>query len=87
MPQLCKEIGTSPRTLAVACRGCLGISPKQYWLRRRLILVHDILDRASPGETTVTETFTRYGLWNFGRSAGTYRRLFGETPSQTLARM
>jgi hypothetical protein len=38
------------------------------------------LRKSGPTETTVTEIATRLGFWQFGRFAGTYKELFGESP-------
>jgi AraC-like DNA-binding protein len=86
IPELCKEIGTSLRTLNACCQEHLGMGPKRYLLLRRLNLFRRALRAGSRGETTVTETATRYGFWQFGRLAVEYKALFGEAPSATLAR-
>jgi AraC-like DNA-binding protein len=86
IPEICKVIGVSDRTLRVCCQEQLGIGPKRYLLLRRLNFARRALRRASPGTTTVTEIATRYGFWHFGRFAGEYQSLFGEPPSVTLAR-
>jgi AraC-like DNA-binding protein len=86
IPDLCKKIGTSVRTLQICCEEQLGVGPKQYLLLRRMHLVRRDLRESTPTETTVTEIATRYGFWQFGRLAGEYRSLFGELPSATLAR-
>jgi AraC-like DNA-binding protein len=86
IPELCKEIGTSLRTLNACCQEHLGMGPKHYLLLRRMILFRRALRAGNPAETTVTETATRYGFWQFGRLAVEYRALFGEVPSATLAR-
>ena len=86
IPELCKDIGTSLRTLNACCQEHLGMGPKHYLLLRRMHMVRRALRAGSPAETTVTETATRYGFWQFGRLAVEYRALFGETPSATLAR-
>ena len=86
IPEICKAIGISDRTLRVCCQEQLGIGPKHYLLLRRLHLARRALREASPGATTVTEIATRYGFWHFGRFAGEYQSLFGEAPSSTLHR-
>jgi transcriptional regulator GlxA family with amidase domain len=86
IPELCKEIGTSLRTLNACCREHLGMGPKRYLLLRRMNLFRRSLQDASPAETTVTEIATRYGFWQFGRLAVEYKARFGESPSATLAR-
>jgi AraC-like DNA-binding protein len=86
IPELCKEIGTTGRTLNLCCHEHLGMGAKHFLLLRRMHMVKRSLRQSSPRETTVTEIATRYGFWQFGRLAVEYRALFGEAPSATLAR-
>ena len=84
--EICKAIGVSARTLQACCREQLGMGPKRYLLLRRLHLARRALREVTPGATTVTDIAMRYGFWHFGRFAGEYRSLFGESPSATLHR-
>lgn len=86
IPELCKTIGVSDRTLRSCCQEQLGMSPKRYLLFRRMNLARRALRDSAPSLTTVTEIATRYGFWQFGRFAGEYQSLFGELPSATLGR-
>ena len=86
LPEVCKAIGVSDRTLRVCCQEQLGMSPKQFLIRRRLHMVRRDLIEALASETTVTEIITHYGFWDFGRFAGRYKAMFGELPSTVLAR-
>lgn len=85
IPELCREVGASARTLQECCQEHLGMGPKHYLLLRRIHMVRRALRDADPAETTVTETAMRYGFWQLGRFAVEYKRLFGEAPSTTLA--
>src|SRR5262249_24577851 len=86
IPEICKAIRVSERTLRVCCQEQLGVGPKRYLLLRRLHLARRALRDGTADATTVTEIATRYGFWHFGRFAGEYQSLFGEPPSSTLYR-
>jgi transcriptional regulator GlxA family with amidase domain len=44
-------------------------------------------DLTNAGENvTVSQIASRWGFFEFGRFAGQYRKIYGETPSQTLRR-
>ncbi|HET6447097.1 MAG TPA: helix-turn-helix transcriptional regulator [candidate division Zixibacteria bacterium] len=81
---LAKMLGCATRTLQVAFRTTLGITPLQYQLARRLNLVRQELQITSHGQATVTELATAYEFYHFGRFAQYYYNLFGELPSDTL---
>jgi AraC-like DNA-binding protein len=85
IPEICKAIRVSERTLRICCQEHLGMSPKRYLVLRRMHLARRALRAAAP-DATVTEIATRYGFWQLGRFAVEYRALFGETPSATLRR-
>ena len=84
IPEICKAIGVSSRTLQACCHEHLGMGPKHYLVVRRMNLARRALRHAAI-DTTVTEIATRYGFWQLGRFAVAYHSLFGESPSATLA--
>jgi AraC-like DNA-binding protein len=84
IPEICSAVGVPERTLRACCHDYLGMSPMHYLLLRRMHLAQRALSNAEPGTTTVTEIATRFGFWHFGRFAGSYRSIFGESPSATL---
>jgi AraC-like DNA-binding protein len=86
IPEICKSIGVSSRTLQACCHEHLGMGPKHYLLLRRMHLARRALRQTAPDMASVTEIATRYGFWQLGRFAVEYQSLFGEAPSITLAR-
>ena len=67
LPDICKVIRVSGRTLRVCCQEHLGMGPKRYLWLRRMHLARQAL-RAGPHAMTVTDIATRYGFWQLGAS-------------------
>ena len=84
LPQMCGMIGVSERTLRRCCQEQIGMGPMRFLLLRRMHLVRRALRQADPAKETVTSIATRFGFWELGRFAGSYRSLFAEPPSATL---
>ena len=84
MEKLAKEVGVSRRTLEVAFRESAGISPQRFVSYVRLNRLHRDLLRASSNGLSVTEAEMKLGFSEFGRTAGYYKKLFDELPSETL---
>jgi len=82
---ICEALGVSERTLQYAFREYVGMSPIAYLRICRLNRVRAELAASDPKETTITQVAMRFGFLHLGRFAGDYKRMFGETPSQTLA--
>lgn len=84
--EFCELVGVSNRTLRSCCAEFLGMSPTRYVLLRRLREVRNALREADPETGSVAEIAHRFGFAQLGRFAGTYRAIYGETPSTTLRR-
>jgi AraC family transcriptional regulator, ethanolamine operon transcriptional activator len=80
---LCRLVGLSERGLRNAFYSVRGMSPKRCLLAERLRNVRRALSE-EPKPITVTTIATRYGFYELGRFAKTYKQAFGEFPSQTL---
>ena len=86
IPDLASEVGVSRRTLERAFRETLGVSPHRYSRLHRLNRLYRDLLTAHNRETKVSELLTRWGFTELGRTSVEYKRLFGESPSKTLAK-
>lgn len=84
MDALARECGLTPRGLQYAFRRHLGCTPAAYQRRVRLDLVRQALRDGS--SLTVSEAAGRFGFFNAGRFATSYRDLFDESPRDTLQR-
>ena len=79
---VCAALCTSRRSLRRVFDRLFGSPPGTYLRMRRMHLARRALltgDCAS-----ITETAVRFGFYDFGRFAGTYKLLFGELPSESL---
>ncbi|MBL6618328.1 MAG: helix-turn-helix domain-containing protein [Reyranella sp.] len=85
MVDLCRQVGTSRRSLEAVVRQRTGKSPWEYLRWRRLWRARAMLRRPDD-DTTVTDVAFRLGFWHLSRFAGAYASIFGERPSATLAR-
>lgn len=83
---LALELGVGLRTLEMAFGSCMGMPPARYLRMRRLNRVYERLLAMDPDEGQVGEVALDCGFIQSGRFAGEYRKLFGELPSETLAR-
>ena len=75
--------GVAGRTLFKHFSDFKGVSPMHYLRNARLRQVREALLRADP-EANVTEIAMSTGFTHMGRFSVTYRRYFGESPSETL---
>jgi AraC family ethanolamine operon transcriptional activator len=82
---LCEALGVRARTLHEAFRDHLDTTPKAYLKALRLNAARRDLLRGG-ARTTVTEVALDWGFGHFGWFSRDYRRLFGETPRETLHR-
>jgi AraC-like DNA-binding protein len=83
--ELAQFCGVPERTLQRHFVTFLGRPPLAHFRRLRLGAVREAL--LAPGDgASITEIATSFGFTHLGRFAAEYRRLFGETPSATLAR-
>jgi len=83
LEDLCAATSASERTIRNVFNRYVGISPHRYLVLHRLHHARQALKHAKAGET-VTSICMRFGVWDIGRFAMQYRRLFGVLPSQTL---
>jgi AraC family ethanolamine operon transcriptional activator len=82
---LADEVGVSVRTLHSAVMRFRGVSLHQYLRMKRLWMVRQRLLTGDPS-LQVKSCALAFGFWHLGEFAGAYAGLFGEVPSQTLAR-
>jgi len=83
--EVCRLAGVSWRTLDYAFRERFGVTPKAYIKATRLNAAHRAL-KFAPAGAKISEIASFWGFWHMGQFAADHRRMFGELPSQTLAR-
>ena len=83
---ICRVLAVSERTLRKAFHKVRGLPPCRHLRLLRLSRARRALLSADYGLTTVTEIATCFGFVELGRFSVEYRKIFGESPSQTLCR-
>ncbi len=77
-------LGVSQRTLEYLFKRHFGVTPKAYVQLLRLHKIHETLKTADPLTTKVSDVALRYAFFHMGHFATEYKKLFGETPTETL---
>jgi AraC-like DNA-binding protein len=83
---LARQANLSLRSLYLLFERNAQTTPKEYIRQRRLERIHGCLSDPQCGVGNVTEVAMDYGFAHLGRFADSYRKQFGELPSQTLKR-
>jgi AraC-like DNA-binding protein len=84
--EMAEHAGVSSRSLFTGFRRFRNTSPMLYLKEVRLRYVHEELKRLSTGTATVTSVAYQWGFSHLGHFTTDYKRRFGESPSETLAR-
>lgn len=82
---LARDLSVSVRSLHSAAKSIRGMSLHRYLKLRRLWLVRGRLLAAEPG-ARIKSVALAHGFWHLGDFSADYHDLFGELPSETLAR-
>lgn len=82
--EVCDATGIGRRTMEQSLRRYLGLSPKQVITFMRYSRCREALIRTN--HPTVQSTAHAWGFWHMGQFSKDYKRLFGESPRDTLKR-
>jgi AraC-like DNA-binding protein len=83
---LASAADVTSRTLLRMFRQQLGIGPASYLKLRQLNIVRRALRGTHGSSSKITNIMSEHGVTEFGRFASEYKALFGERPSDTVAR-
>jgi len=86
MADLCQAAGVSKSALHMAFVTVYGMSPMDYFLKRRLVAARTRLLELPCERGSVKRAALDAGFRDMGRFSVRYRELFGESPSETLRR-
>jgi len=86
LSEISKVTGMKSRTLQKFFHEMYGMGPTTYFRVRRLNQVRSTLTKEDPSSTNVSQVARQWGFTHMGRLSINYKRMFGESPSETLAR-
>ncbi len=81
---MCRALAVNKRTLRKAFHEAHGLPPCRHLRMLRLSGARCALLAADRRRVTVTQIATGFGFLELGRFSVEYRKVFGESPSQTL---
>ncbi|MFC7478099.1 helix-turn-helix domain-containing protein [Dankookia sp. GCM10030260] len=84
--ELCDALAVSTSSLADAFRSVFDITPHRFLKLRRMSMVRVALQSREGPMPLIKCVALAHGFWHLGQFAHDYRSIFGETPSDTLAR-
>lgn len=84
VPELCERLHVSRRTLQYCFEDVLAISPIQYLRLIRLNGARRELRERCSDARTVRDIAADWGFWHFSQFSSDYRKLFGQSPSESL---
>ena len=85
MDEIAEDLHISRRGLQNLFVEQLCLSPLKFMNLRRLSLARQAIRTRHHEKTSIAEIAMRHGFWHFGRFAATYRKTFGELPSETIS--
>jgi len=83
---LIDELNVSARTLQYNFKEKIGITPKQYLHNLRLNAIRKELLDSNYNKVNISEIALKYGFFYHSHFSFEYKKLFGQTPTQTLMR-
>ncbi len=84
LDKIARVADVSASTLTRSFRRRYGVGPMAFMKQRRLDMVRGQLLTARDKGKTVTVIAMEYGFFHLGQFAVDYRKMFGESPSETL---
>jgi AraC family ethanolamine operon transcriptional activator len=86
LSDLCRHSGLKVRTLETGFQEITGLTPVAYIRSLRLNTVRRALHDVSARQRSISDIALDNGFWHLSQFATDYRKLFGETPTNTRRR-
>lgn len=84
LEDLAREACISLRSIYSGFHNYLNTTPMAYIKQAKLNRIHEELKKLEPSQASVSEVALNYGFSHFGNFAASYKKMFGELPSDTL---
>ena len=84
--ELAAQIGVTERALQAAFKTYLGLSPSELIRQRRMERIREELTREDGSATGVLDAAHKWGIQHRSTLINSYRKVFNDAPSETLAR-